>query len=80
MFSIRFAEGQGINFDDMKAADTWRFAPFFHELLQGGVDKAGEAVCVSSQTWVKLFVCQLEGLHGLSRTGWPGVPGGHAFR
>lgn len=37
MFSIRFAEGQGNNFDDMKAADTWRFAPFFHELLQGGV-------------------------------------------
>lgn len=37
MFSIRFAEGQGNNFDDMKAADTFRFAPFFHELLNHGV-------------------------------------------
>ena len=37
MFSIRFAEGRGRNFDDMKAADTWRFAPFFHALLEGGV-------------------------------------------
>lgn len=37
MFSIRFAEGQGHNFSDMKAAQTWRFAPFFHQLLEGGV-------------------------------------------
>lgn len=37
MFSIRFAEGPGRNFDDMKAADTWRFAPFFHALLDAGV-------------------------------------------
>ena len=37
MFSIRFAEGQGNNFADMQAADTWRFAPFFHALLEGGV-------------------------------------------
>lgn len=37
MLSIRFAEGQGTNFEEMKAADTFRFAPFFHELLAGGV-------------------------------------------
>ena len=37
MFSIRFAEGQGHNFADMQAAETWRFAPFFHALLEGGV-------------------------------------------
>ena len=33
MFSVRFAEGEGHNFADMKAADTFRFAPFFHALL-----------------------------------------------
>lgn len=37
MFSIRFAEGEGHNFDDMKAADTFRYAPFFHALLDAGV-------------------------------------------
>lgn len=37
MFSIRFAEGEGHNFADMKAADTFRFAPFFHALLDNGV-------------------------------------------
>lgn len=37
MLSIRFAEGEGRNFDDMKAADTFRFTPFFHELLNAGV-------------------------------------------
>ncbi|HIW90918.1 MAG TPA: glutamate-1-semialdehyde 2,1-aminomutase [Candidatus Corynebacterium avicola] len=37
MLSIRFAEGQGRNFDDMKAADTFRYAPFFHALLDNGV-------------------------------------------
>lgn len=37
MFSVRFAEGEGRNFDDMKAADTFRFTPFFHALLEGGV-------------------------------------------
>ncbi|MEX3504148.1 glutamate-1-semialdehyde 2,1-aminomutase [Corynebacterium sp. LK2510] len=37
MLSVRFAEGQGSNFDDMKAADTFRYAPFFHALLDNGV-------------------------------------------
>lgn len=37
MFSIRFAEGEGRNFADMQAADTFRFAPFFATLLDGGV-------------------------------------------
>ena len=37
MFSVRFAEGEGHNFADMKAADTFRFAPFFHALLDNGV-------------------------------------------
>ena len=37
MLSIRFAEGQGRNFDDMEAADTFRYAPFFHALLDNGV-------------------------------------------
>src|SRR5699024_5981167 len=37
MLSIRYAEGEGRNFDDMKAADTFRFTPFFHELLRAGV-------------------------------------------
>jgi glutamate-1-semialdehyde 2,1-aminomutase len=37
MLSIRFAEGQGRNFADMQAADTFRYAPFFHALLEGGV-------------------------------------------
>lgn len=37
MLSIRFAEGEGHNFSDMKAADTFRFAPFFHALLDNGV-------------------------------------------
>ena len=37
MLSIRFAEGKGHNFDDMKAADTWRYPAFFHALLDAGV-------------------------------------------
>ncbi|SMG38424.1 glutamate-1-semialdehyde 2,1-aminomutase [Corynebacterium pollutisoli] len=37
MFSVRFAEGEGHNFADMKAADTFRFPPFFHALLDNGV-------------------------------------------
>ncbi len=37
MLSIRFAEGAGHNFTDMKNADTFRFAPFFHSLLDNGV-------------------------------------------
>lgn len=35
--SVRFAEGEGHNFADMQAADTFRYAPFFHELLDNGV-------------------------------------------
>ena len=37
MLSIRFAEGPGSNFEDMKAADTFRYPVFFHALLEGGV-------------------------------------------
>lgn len=36
-FSVRFAEGEGHNFEDMKAADTFRYPPFFHALLDNGV-------------------------------------------
>ena len=37
MFSVRFAEGEGHNFADMKAADTFRYPAFFHALLDHGV-------------------------------------------
>lgn len=37
MFSIRFAEGAGHNFQEMQQADTFRFPPFFQELLRQGV-------------------------------------------
>lgn len=37
MLSIRFAEGEGHNFAEMQAADTFRYAPFFHALLDNGV-------------------------------------------
>lgn len=37
MLSVRFAEGEGHNFADMKAADTFRFPAFFHALLDHGV-------------------------------------------
>ncbi|WJZ01567.1 glutamate-1-semialdehyde 2,1-aminomutase [Corynebacterium freiburgense] len=37
MLSVRFAAGKGHNFADMKAAETFRFAPFFHALLDNGV-------------------------------------------
>lgn len=37
MFSVRFAEGEGHNFADMKNADTFRFPAFFHALLDNGV-------------------------------------------
>ncbi|MBF4552799.1 glutamate-1-semialdehyde 2,1-aminomutase [Corynebacterium suicordis] len=37
MFSFRFAEGEGKNFEDMQAADTFRFPAFFHALLDHGV-------------------------------------------
>lgn len=37
MFSFRFAEGEGTNFADMQAADTYRYPAFFHALLDHGV-------------------------------------------
>ena len=37
MLSVRFADGEGYNFSDMKQADTFRYAPFFHALLDNGV-------------------------------------------
>lgn len=37
MLSVRFADGEGHNFSDMKQADTFRYAPFFHALLDNGV-------------------------------------------
>lgn len=37
MLSVRFADGEGHSFADMKAADTFRFAPFFRALLDAGV-------------------------------------------
>ncbi|MDY6049599.1 MAG: glutamate-1-semialdehyde 2,1-aminomutase [Corynebacterium sp.] len=37
MFSVRFAEGEGHNFADMKGADTFRYPGFFHALLDHGV-------------------------------------------
>lgn len=37
MLSPRFAEGEGRNFADMQAADTFRYPAFFHALLDQGV-------------------------------------------
>ena len=37
MLSVRFADGEGHNFSDMKQADTFRYAPFFHALLDNDV-------------------------------------------
>jgi glutamate-1-semialdehyde 2,1-aminomutase len=37
LVSVRFASGTGRNYEDMKAAQTWRFPPFFHALLDRGV-------------------------------------------
>ncbi len=37
LVSVRFADEPGRNYDDMKAAETWRFPPFFHALLDRGV-------------------------------------------
>ena len=47
MLSVRFAEGEGRDFADMKAADTFRFAPFFHALLDHGVYAPASAF----ETW-----------------------------
>ena len=37
MLSVFFTDSQVTNFDEAKAAETFRFAPFFHELLARGV-------------------------------------------
>jgi glutamate-1-semialdehyde 2,1-aminomutase len=37
LVSVRFAPEPGRNYADMKAAQTWRFPPFFHALLDRGV-------------------------------------------
>lgn len=37
MFSIRFAQGEGHNFEEMKAARTDLYPAFFHALLDNGV-------------------------------------------
>lgn len=37
MLSVRFAEGEGHNFAEMQAAETFRFPAFFHALLDQGV-------------------------------------------
>ncbi|MCZ9304712.1 glutamate-1-semialdehyde 2,1-aminomutase [Corynebacterium sp. c9Ua_112] len=37
MLSVRFAEGEGTNFAEMKAADTFRYPAFFHAFLDAGV-------------------------------------------
>ncbi|AWB83295.1 glutamate-1-semialdehyde 2,1-aminomutase [Corynebacterium liangguodongii] len=37
MLSVRFAEGEGRNFADMQAAETYRYPAFFHALLDNGV-------------------------------------------
>lgn len=37
MLSVRFAEGEGRNFQDMQAAETFRYPAFFHALLDAGV-------------------------------------------
>jgi glutamate-1-semialdehyde 2,1-aminomutase len=37
LVSIRFGGEPGRNYEDMKAAQTWRFPPFFHALLDRGV-------------------------------------------
>ena len=37
LVSVRFAPEAGRNYADMRAAQTWRFPPFFHALLARGV-------------------------------------------
>ena len=37
LVSVRFAPDRGRNYADMQAAETWRFPPFFHALLDRGV-------------------------------------------
>jgi glutamate-1-semialdehyde 2,1-aminomutase len=58
LVSVFFGEHEVRDYDGAKAADTWRFPPFFHALLEGGVyapPSAFEAWFVSSalddDTW-----------------------------
>jgi glutamate-1-semialdehyde 2,1-aminomutase len=37
LFSIFFSDGPVTNYEQAKAAQTWRYAPFFHAMLEGGV-------------------------------------------
>ncbi|MDR1998759.1 MAG: glutamate-1-semialdehyde 2,1-aminomutase [Frankiaceae bacterium] len=37
LFSIFFAEAPVTNYKQAKASETWRYAPFFHAMLEGGV-------------------------------------------
>jgi glutamate-1-semialdehyde 2,1-aminomutase len=37
MLSVFFGENQVTDFASARASETWRFAPFFHALLDGGV-------------------------------------------
>ena len=37
MFSVFFTESEVVDYDTAKAAQTWRFPPFFHALLDAGV-------------------------------------------
>ncbi len=47
MLSPRFAEGEGHNFAEMQAADTFRYPAFFHALLDHGVYSPAS----SFETW-----------------------------
>ena len=47
MFSVFFSEGPVTDFATAKASDTWRFAPFFHALLDAGVYPP----CSAFETW-----------------------------
>jgi glutamate-1-semialdehyde 2,1-aminomutase len=37
LFSVFFSEKAVTNFDEAKAAETWRFGPFFHAMLDAGI-------------------------------------------
>jgi glutamate-1-semialdehyde 2,1-aminomutase len=37
LFSVFFAEKDVTNFEDAKAAETWRYGPFFHAMLDAGI-------------------------------------------
>jgi glutamate-1-semialdehyde 2,1-aminomutase len=37
LFSVFFAQEPVTNFDEAKAAETWRYGPFFHAMLDAGI-------------------------------------------